>query len=226
MRNLNLILISAFLAGLTFSAHAVELPRWLPFNKQNALKDWQEKVFKNRVLYAVEVDKTTPEGMSLEAESKEACSGLIYRISFSAQKYPMMSWEWKVTKFPSKSANVDEGGWIEKDDYAARVYIIFPSIVFTDIKSIEYVWDENLPAGTVMTSPYFENIKLIVLESGRKNLGQWVHEERNIAEDYKKAFGKPVTKRVGAISLMTDSDNTMSTAEAFYKNIKVGYKNE
>jgi len=67
---------------------------------------------------------------------------------------------------------------------------------------------------------------LIVAESGHNNLGQWVFEKRNIVEDYRKAFGKKRVPRVGAIALMTDADNTLSTAEAFYKDIKVGYKNE
>ena len=91
--------------------------------------------------------------------------------------------------------------------------------------NIEYISDENLAEGTIITSPYFGNIKLIVAESGRKNLNKWVFEERNIYEDYKKCFrGTPPL--VGAIALMTDTDNTLSTAEASYKNIRVGYKNE
>lgn len=117
-------------------------------------------------------------------------------------------------------------GWIEKDGYAARVYVIFPSLNFRRTKSLEYVRDESLPEGTIMTSPYFKNIKLIVVQSGNKKIGQWIFEKRNIYEDYKKAFGKPPSSNVGAIALMTDTDNTLSTAEALYRNIKVGYKNE
>jgi hypothetical protein len=64
---------------------------------------------------------------------------------------------------------------------------------------------------------------LIVLESGNKNPQEWVFEERNIYEDYKRAFGEE-PNWVGAIALMTDTDNTLSTAEALYTDIKVGYK--
>ena len=45
-------------------------------------------------------------------------------------------------------------------------------------------------------------------------------------EDYKKAFGKSAPCYVTAIALMTDADNTLSTAEAFYKDFKVGYKKD
>ncbi len=57
-------------------------------------------------------------------------------------------------------------------------------------------------------------------------MDEWVPEERNILKDYKRAFGKTPTQRVGAIALMTDADNTLSTAEALYKDIKVGYPHE
>jgi hypothetical protein len=174
----------------------------------------------------------------------------------------MISWKWKVLKFPErnsyaiallpqkkisfwerfllavgirkppekpKSANLaaaEKGakdGWLERDDYAARIYVIFPSWIFSNIKSIEYVWSDDLPKGTVMTSPYFPNIKLIVVESGKKDNNDWVLEERNIYEDYKHAFGANPAG-VGAIALMTDTDNTLSTAEALYTDIKVGYE--
>ena len=220
-----LIIIISFIA--IYYVHASNLPKDFPFNKESSLKEWQEKIFKNKVLYTVETEQ---KNTYLSAKSVEACSGLFYRISFDPKTLPMISWNWKVAQFPDKSTTrgpvETKKGWIEKDDYAARVYIIFPSLNFNKTKSIEYIWDEELPEETITTSPYFKNIKLIVVESGRKNMNKWVLEERNIYEDYKKAFGKAPSRNVGAIALMTDTDNTLSTAEALYKDIKVGYKNE
>jgi hypothetical protein len=63
----------------------------------------------------------------------------------------------------------------------------------------------------------------MVLEAGEENLGKWVYVERNIVEDFKKAFGRNPGK-VGAIAIMTDADNTLSTAEAQYDEVKVGYE--
>lgn len=205
-----------------FIAFAYDLPKWFPFNKENALQEWQEKIFKDRVLYVVEPNK---DGGFLSAKSETACSGLLYRIKFDANKLPMMSWAWKVVSFPKKEGDqsLHKGGWVERDDYAARVYVIFPSWNFMRTKCIEYIWDENLAEGQVLSSPFSDNIKLIVAESGNKNLDQWIMEERNIAEDYKIAFGVEQVPYVGAIALMTDSDNTLSTAEAYYKDLKVGY---
>jgi len=218
------IVISSCLCLMLFAylAYAFEFPKWFPFNHKKALEEWTEKVFKDRVLYEVQPKL---EGGYLSANSKEACSGLLYRIKFHPKKLPMMKWQWKVTKFPHKDIKTEKGtGWVERDDYAARVYVIFASWNFLKIQSLEYIWAESIPAGTVLTSPYFKNLKIIVAESGHDNFGKWVHEERNIYEDYQKAFGRPLKRYVSAIALMTDADNTMSTAEAFYKDIKVGYK--
>lgn len=207
-----------------YYVYADSLPKWFPFNTKNALEEWQEKVFKNRVMYMVELKQK--EGYLL-AKSEQACSGLLYRINFSPKKFPIISWSWQVIKFPEKKASgTEKGGWIERDDYAGRVYVIFPHWNFMQIKSIEYIWDEELPEGTVMTSPYYRNIKLIVVESGRNKMGTWVFEKRNIFEDYKKAFGREPSSNVGAIALMTDTDNTLSTAEALYKELYVGGKDE
>lgn len=213
-------LIFAILFSVTFYAYAYNLPKFFPFNKKGALGEWKEKIFRNKVVYTVEPIR---EGGYLSAKSDKACSGIFYKIKFHPKEFPFISWKWKTIAFPKKNKKEAKGGWLEKDDYAARVYVIFPSFIFTNTKAIEYIWDENLPEEAILTSPYWHNIKLIVVESGTRNINQWVSEERDIYKDYMRAFGKKPS-HVGAIALMTDTDNTLSTAEALYKEIKVGYR--
>lgn len=194
---------------------------WFKFNKKSALNEWQEKIFKGRVLYSVITDRT--DGY-LDAYSNNSASGILYWLRFDPIKKPMVSWKWKVIKFPETTAQVYAGeGWLEKDDYAARFYIIFPKFPFFRVKCLEYVWDKDLPPGTVLTNPGFKNLKIIVAESGEENLGNWVYMERNVYEDFKKIFGH-VPTNVGAIAIMTDSENTASTVQAQYDEIKVGYE--
>ncbi len=215
------ILSTVIFVFLFSSAFAAWMTKWFSFDRKDALNEWEEKIFKGRVLYSVKVEKT---GGYLTAYSKNAASGIFYEISFNPKKQPIVSWKWKVIKFPEKKEGQYGGsGWIEKDDYAARFYVIFPSFFFTHTKSLEYVWDKSLPEGTLMTSPYFKNIKIIVAESGDKNPGNWVYERRNIYGDFKKAFGRE-PGQAGAIAIMTNSNNTRSTAQADYDEIKVGYK--
>ena len=212
------VLILALAGALYGSSYL----KWFAFDRPDALSEWKEKIFQGRVLYEVRPD---PQKGYLLARSNQASSGLFYKISFSPKKNPYISWSWKVSRFPAKasSAKSAKKSWIERDDYAVRVYVIFPALIFTNTKCLEYVWAEDIPQGTVLTSPFFNNIKLIVLESGAKNLGQWVSEERNIFNDYKLAFKREPSVNAGAIALMTDSDNTQSRAEGYYADIRVGY---
>jgi len=193
---------------------------WFKFDDKGALNGWQEKIFKGRVIYSLRFDA---EDGYVHAYSKNAASGLLYWLTFNPRKEPMVSWKWKVVKFPeSKQISQQEGGWLERDDYAARFYVIFPRFPFFRMKCLEYVWDKDLPKGTLVMNPHLKNLKVIVAESGDKNLGKWVLVERNIYEDYKKYFGTN-PGNAGAIAFMTDSDTTLSTAEAQYDEIKVGY---
>jgi hypothetical protein len=218
------IILTVFLAAAY--VFASRLPREFPFKEEDALSEWQEKIFRGRVLYSIKVDKSDT---YLRAYSENSASGIFYEIKFDPKEFPMISWNWKVLKFPARPgvSEIEDSKdqWVEQDDYAARLYVIFPRLSFNLTKCLEYVWDKDMPVGTIITSPYSDNIKLIVAESGRKNIDKWVYEERNVYEDYKKAFGSE-PGRVGAIAIMTDTDNTQSTAEAHYKELKVGYKNE
>ena len=216
----SLLFIFAVLFACSF-AYAIQLPKWFIFTTKDALKEWEEKVFKGRVFYSVKVEDK--HGF-LSAYSNNAASGILYRINFDSRKNPLVSWKWKVAKFPDKNKANKDTGWIEKDDYAARFYVIFPGFIFPFTKCIEYVWDRDIPAGTVLTNPYFHNLKIIVIESGVSSQGRWVKEERNIREDFRKIF-KADSGKVGAIAVMTDTDNTSSIAEAYYDEIKVGYQN-
>jgi len=254
MKKKKIFLIILFITA-SLIAYSATLPKIFKFNKKTALNEWQEKIFKNRVLYTVLPEK---DGGQLLAKSTNASSGLYYKIRFDPKRYPMISWKWKVIKFPQKTASqgstpktrienfwdkilvalrikpkvepekpqtpqTNKDGWLERDDYAARVYVIFPSWFFPNTKCIEYIWSEDMPEGQIITSPYFANIRLVVVRSGKNNNNEWAFEERNIYEDYRRAFGVNPSA-VGAIALMTDTDNTMSSAEALYADIKVGYQ--
>ena len=81
--------------------------------------------------------------------------------------------------------------------------------------TLMYVWCNKRPAGEIITNPRTDRIRKIVLESGSKNLGQWLDYERDIRTDFIKAFGEEPGALTG-IALMTDTDNTQSTATAWY----------
>jgi Protein of unknown function (DUF3047) len=89
--------------------------------------------------------------------------------------------------------------------------------------TLMYVWSNKRPPGSVITSSRTDRIRKIVVESGTANLNQWLDYERNIRADFEKAFGEPPGALVG-IGIMTDSDNTRTTARAWYGRVDLAGK--
>ena len=86
--------------------------------------------------------------------------------------------------------------------------------------TLMYVWCNHRPVESVIQNPRTDRIQKIVVESGAQRLNQWLTYERNVREDYEKAFGEPPGALIG-IGLMTDSDNTRSHAQAWYGPIQL-----
>ncbi len=197
-----------------------EIVKTFTFPDDFALKEWEEKVFKGKVVYKV---RREGDVSYVQASSDKAASALYYRIFLDTKtKQPILRWKWRAEKFPTKN-NIESLEAENEDDFAARVYVIFPAMFITNWKVLEYVWSEMLPPGTTGTSPYSKNIKLIVLEKGLSQDKKWPTEERDIYSDYVKLFGRAPENNVGAIAFMTNAEHTGSSAEAKYTDIEVGY---
>lgn len=202
-------------------AQKTELVKLFPFNEDNALKEWEEKIFKGKVIYRIDKDKDLS---YVRATSDKTASDLYYKLKLDARrKSPVISWRWNVDRFPQKKTkeNIETEN---EDDFAARVYVIFPAMFFTNSKVLEYIWAETLPEGMIGTSPYSKNIKLIVTRSGPNKDKKWFQEERDIAADYMKAFGRGCEYDIGAVAFMTNTEHTLTSADAMYDEIKLGYK--
>ena len=224
------VTIGAFLIGalflisriLTFylPEEKVTIVRSFSFDAEDALKGWDQKVLRKKVQYNVE----SRDGESfVHAISRNSCSGVYHKVKVDVSKRPFISWKWRVAEFPDKDSPDDLTN-AEEDDFAARIYVIFPALFFANSKVLEYVWAEDLKPGTMSSSPYTDNIKLVVVESGLKDGDTWVEEERDIYEDYIAAFNRSPNMNIGSIAFMCDSDSTGTSAEAFFDDIKIYFK--
>ena len=192
----------------------------LSFSDDDALEEWEEKVLKRRVDYRIEHEG----GESfVHAVSEDTCSALYFKQKLNIKDYPVIGWKWRVNSFPKKKSP-DAISSKGEDDFASRVYVIFPALFFSGSRSLEYIWAEDIPEGTIESSPWSRNIKLFVLRSGREDPQGWVEEKRDIFEDYVKAFGEEPDSNVGAIAIMTDSDSTSTTCDAYYDEFTFGYR--
>lgn len=86
--------------------------------------------------------------------------------------------------------------------------------------TLAYVWDTRLPVGTVVIHPRSDRIRSIVVDSGTAHLRRWSDHRRNLAADFRLAFGEEPGPLL-SIALMTDSDNTRSTARAWYGPVEL-----
>jgi hypothetical protein len=172
---------------------------------------WKSRGGDGSEVYRVRSDKEP----YLEANAKNSAVTIAKKFQYDLTEYPHLIWQWRVLELP-------EGGderFKKTGDSAAAIYIIFKGRFRP--KNIKYVWSASLPVGTITESPYSSKTKIVVLRNQRSPLGEWVRERVNVHADYQRLFGGK-HERVQAIGLMSDSDNTESTAVAHYRGLMIG----
>jgi len=184
--------------------------------QQGISKNWKEKSFKGSTRYEVVHEERL---RCIKATSDASASALYYEIDFDPREYPLLAWRWKVNNILAKGDELKKEG----DDYAARVYVVFPSALFWRTKAINYIWANKLAAGQAVPNPFTSNACMIAVQSGPTLVGQWMEEKRNLLEDYRKCFGEDPPK-AGAVAIMTDTDNTGEKAIAWYGPIRLLHK--
>ena len=169
----------------------------------------------------------------VKAVSEASASGLTKAVTIDPREYPIVRWKWKVENLLKGSDVTRKDG----DDYPARLYITFNydpdkvslgrklkykagQAIFGDIPigALNYIWETKTPVGTIIENAYTDFARMIVVESGPQKVGMWVEENRNIYEDYKKAFGEE-PPMISGVAIMSDTDNTKERATAYYGDI-------
>jgi hypothetical protein len=153
--------------------------------------------------------------VAVNATSQAASSGLTKEVLIDPREYPVIQWRWKVS-------NVLTAGNVAKkegDDYPARIYVTFQY----DSQQVGLFGKAKYEAakliyGQYPPHPYTEQVHMIVVETGSAKLNTWITEERNVYEDYKRAFGQE-PPMISGVAIMTDTDNTGESAEAYYGDI-------
>ncbi|SEO86878.1 DUF3047 domain-containing protein [Nitrosovibrio sp. Nv6] len=176
------------------------------------LSDWQSKTFTGVTRYALadENGQTV-----LRADSSGGASGLYREVRINLDKTPVLNWTWRIGNILSGGDERTRAG----DDYPARVYVIFSGgPMFWRTRAINYVWSNKQPSGSSWPNAYTGNARMLAVESGADRVGQWVEERRDVRADYRRVFGEE-PGRVDAVAIMTDTDNTGTTATAWYGDI-------
>lgn len=211
-RRLGLVVIQACLLACNGALLAMATTQEESFAPGD-LAGWEDKSFRGATEYALVTDEGR---QALKAHSVKAASAKIRTITINAKETPILRWWWKVERsLPGEDVTKKQG-----DDFAARVYVVFPQAFFWQMRAINYVWAARMPKGDVVPSPYTDHNQLVAVESGDAKAGQWLAEERNIYDDYRHIFHEePPT--VGAIAVMTDTDDTDDEVSAWYGDVSL-----
>ena len=146
-----------------------------------------------------------------------------------------IGWRWKTDALVPDADNRDK----KREDAPLRVLVAFDGDKaalpeeeqkrFSRAKSLTgrdgpyatlmYIWSDHVPVNTVIPSAHTSQVKMLAVASGSKGLGQWQSVHRNLAADYKRAFGA-APGRVLGVAVMTDTDNTGGKAVGEYADIR------
>ncbi|MBI5483123.1 MAG: DUF3047 domain-containing protein [Deltaproteobacteria bacterium] len=202
--------------GLILALHTVVMADEISVSRldsSESLAGWESRSFKGLTEYRL----VQEEGSTvIKATSTNAASGLIKRIRFSPLKYRYLRWSWKISHTIQGGDEMSRSG----DDYAARVYVIFPGRFFWQTRAINYIWANRLAKGASVPNAYSANAMMIAVETGNGLAGKWQAEQRDLIADYRLLFGEEPPE-AEAIAIMTDTDNTGGSAEAWYGEITI-----
>jgi len=209
-------------------------PRALPFEKEAGL--WKHAPFsalKRDTVYTLlqEGGRTV-----LRGAAEGAASLYTANIAPPLASPAGLSWRWKTDALVPGADNRDKA----REDAPLRVIVGFdgdraslPAAEQKRFKRAErlsgkappyavlmYIWSDHVPIGTVIPSAHTSQIRMLVVASGKGGLGQWQAVRRNLAEDYRHAYGGEAGPLLG-VAVMTDTDNTGTKAIGYYADIKL-----
>lgn len=173
----------------------------------------EERVFSAQTLYRV-VDQDNQRVLNAIAEG--SASGLIFPTRFDPAEWSWLEWRWKIDGVVKKGDARKKQG----DDYAARVYVIFPHWLPLRTRSINYIWANQLPRDAMQANTFTSNAMMLALQSGAGSSGEWIAERRNLVDDYRRLFGEDPPDEA-LVAVMTDTDQTKESVQAWYDDIRL-----
>lgn len=145
----------------------------------------------------------------LRGETKGKAVNFGTEVDINLRLYNRLRWRWRAHLLPEGgNENVED-----LNDSGAAVRLVFHGGFIP--KTLKYVWSATLPVGTETESPTNGRTKVIVLRSGSEHLAEWLWEDVDAYQDYKRMFGGE-PRKVQALAVITDSDNTDSPVSADY----------
>jgi len=214
-----------------------ELPKFSAETPRNALPNgwnfYRIAPNKKKTIYRLE----SYQGRTvLSADAKMSASGLAVKLRPMQASNVLLKWEWKALGAIPEADNTV----LYNEDAPLRIMVAFDGdkskLSLREKLNFEmahllngqelpyatlmYIWSGKSPVNTIINNGHTTRIRMIVVDSGWENLGNWHQHQRDLAADYKLVYGEAPGEVIG-VAVLTDSDNTKSEARAIYGDIEL-----
>ena len=174
--------------------------------------DWTVRKDAGKEVYAVQEEgglrflRAHAKGLGIQAAKQH---------EWDLNAYPVLAWSWRPREFP-RGADEKDG----KNDSVLAVYMLVPYSRIVGPKAVKYIWSEKVPVGARLSSNNGLT-QVRVLRSGTEGRDRWAEEQVNVRDDYLKYFEEKEVPRPAGIAVLTDADDSRSTAQGDYANFRV-----
>lgn len=199
-------------------------------------KNWEPLIIqrnKKRTEYQLVSDRGSK---VLHARADAASSGLMQKVDIDPMQARELNWRWRIGGLVESADNYDRA----LEDSPARIILGFDgdkdTLPFSDqilfetarvmtgqdypYATLMYIRGRKAPVNSIIPNTRSSRIKMIVAATGREGVGEWHHFSRDIVADYERAFGEKPGRLIG-VGVLTDTDNTGETVEAWYGDIRL-----
>jgi Protein of unknown function (DUF3047) len=196
---------------------------------------WKEENFplKQKTIYTSVKYQGQP---AIKAVARSSASAYSRKTNLKISAKTSLRWSWQVDSLITGADNQRR----ETEDSPARIVLSFEGDTTTlplkdqlfveraslvlgrpwPYATLMYIVANTAEVDSVITNPNTGRVRKIVVAAGESCTKKWQAFERNVYEDFKKAYGVSPGKLIG-VSIFTDTDNTGEEAVAYYGAIQL-----
>jgi hypothetical protein len=139
---------------------------------------------------------------------------LTYPVDIPLDEDTRFAWSWHVDRLPSTVA---------EDSLTTHDYLSV-ALEFDNGQDLTWLWSSTLEEGTAFRCPiawWDQHETHLVCRSGVRDLGRWIDEEVPVFEDYARAVGGTMPRRVVGVWLIALSPFQRSVGSAEFRNLRL-----
>jgi len=188
--------------------------------------------FKPLTKYEPVLDGGTP---VVHAKASNSVSGIESPVNIDLYAYPVVQWRWKVPKLIENADNTQaatadaparviftfEGGRDRLPPHEQLNYDLAKAFTGNALPyaTLMYIWEPDRKEGDIITHYNSTRVKMVIAGNATRDLARWHDMTFNVLEDFRRAFGEE-PPRIKTVGIMSDSDATGSSVEAYFGDIR------